>query len=66
MVALRRLVMRIARFYRERERKPESGDEKVPLCTFVSFVVDEVQMPRPQRTRRFTKDVDLDRSQLWG
>jgi hypothetical protein len=27
-----------------------------PLCTFVSFVVDEVQMLEPQRTRRFTKE----------
>jgi hypothetical protein len=29
----------------------------LPLCTFVSFVVDEVQMLEPQRTRRYTKDV---------
>ena len=28
-----------------------------PLCTFVSFVVDEVQMLEPQRTRRYTKEV---------
>jgi hypothetical protein len=27
-----------------------------PLCTFVSFVVDEVQMLEPQRTRRYTKE----------
>jgi hypothetical protein len=27
------------------------------MCTFVSFVVDEVQMLEPQRTRRCTKDL---------
>src|SRR5271167_2858004 len=29
---------------------------RFPLCTFVSFVGDEVQMPEPQRTRRNTKE----------
>jgi hypothetical protein len=28
----------------------------LPLCTFVSFVVDELQMLEPQRTRRYTKE----------
>ena len=27
------------------------------LCTFVSFVVKEVQMLEPQRTQRYTKEV---------
>ncbi len=31
-------------------------DMYLPLCTFVSFVVDEVQMREPQRTQRYTKD----------
>ena len=30
--------------------------QSVPLCTFVSFVIDEVQMLEAQRTRRYTKD----------
>src|SRR5271157_4287761 len=28
----------------------------LPLCTFVSFVVDELQMLEPQRTQRYTKE----------
>jgi hypothetical protein len=27
-----------------------------PLCTFVSFVVDELKMPEPQRTLRSAKE----------
>jgi hypothetical protein len=38
---------------------PTFGHTKIlhPLCTFVSFVVNEVQIPEQQKTRRHTKDV---------
>jgi hypothetical protein len=29
----------------------------LPLCTFMSFVVDEVQMLEPRGTQRYTKNV---------
>jgi hypothetical protein len=32
---------------------------QLPLCTFVSFAVDEVQMLKPQRTRRYAKEFIL-------
>jgi hypothetical protein len=31
----------------------------LPECTFVFFVVEEVQRHEPQRTRRFTKGIPL-------
>jgi len=37
---------------------------RVPLSTFVSFVVDEVQMLEPQRTRRYTRVLHFERLSL--
>jgi hypothetical protein len=34
-----------------------ASHDMLSLCTFVPLVIDEVQMPKPQRTRRLTKDV---------
>jgi hypothetical protein len=37
--------------------------DRLLLCTFVSFVVDELQLLEPQRTQRYTKETMEDQLQ---